>query len=425
VSKKLLFIPLALLLAISLIAIGCPSPTPTTAPPTTAPPTTKPPTTAPPAAPENILIGNAIALSGVNVAGAEMSQTRAYDMWVEEVNAKGGIYVAEYDKKIPVKMIRYDDKSDAATAVQLTEKLILEDKVHIIFPCWGTAYNFAQAPVINKYKYPVIGVTTSSVKLREMGPTTPYFFVMLNQPQEMGAALVDLCVELGVKTAAVIHHTDLHGIDMASATVPQAVAAGVDVVLYKSFPFMTPDMSQLLKEVKALNPDALLAFSYPPETFLMTEQMMTIGLNPKLYYDTVGIAYPDYRDAFGAETVEGVMGAGVWNPLISPEAQDFFDRYVARWGVEPDRWGTAQSYATGQIYEKAIEIAGTLDGTAMRDVIASDITFDTVLGPVKFVDQFNIYYPGQVGQWQNGEFLTVDKTNRQAEPIYPKPAWPK
>jgi branched-chain amino acid transport system substrate-binding protein len=425
VSKKLLFIPLALLLAISLIAIGCPSPTPTTAPPTTAPPTTKPPTTAPPVAPGKILIGNPIALSGVNVAGAEMSQTLGYDLWVEEVNAKGGIYVAEYDKQIPVEMIRYDDKSDAGMAVQLTEKLILEDKVHIIFPCWGTAYNFAQAPVINKYKYPVIGVTTSSVKLREMGPTTPYFFVMLNQPQEMGAALVDLCVELGVKTAAVIHHTDLHGIDMASATVPQAVAAGVDVVLYKSFPFMTPDMSQLLKEVKALNPDALLAFSYPPETFLMTEQMMTIGLNPKLYYDTVGIAYPDYRDAFGAETVEGVMGAGVWNPLISPEAQDFFDRYVARWGVEPDRWGTAQSYATGQIYEKAIEIAGTLDGTAMRDVIASDITFDTVLGPVKFVDQFNIYYPGQVGQWQNGEFLTVDKTNRQAEPIYPKPAWPK
>jgi branched-chain amino acid transport system substrate-binding protein len=423
-SKKLLFIPLALLLAISLIAIGCPSTTPTTTPPTTTPPTTTAPP-APPAAPDYILIGNAIALSGVNVAGAEMSQTRAYDMWVEEVNAKGGIYVAEYDKKIPLKMIRYDDKSDAATAVQLTEKLILEDKVHIIFPCWGTAYNFAQAPVINKYEYPVIGVTTSSVKLKEMAYKTPYFFVMLNQPQEMGAALVDLCVELGVKTAAVIHHTDLHGIDMASATVPQAVTSGIDVVLYKSFPFMTPDMSQLLKEVKALNPDALLAFSYPPETFLMTEQMMTIGLNPKLFYDTVGIAYPDYRDAFGAATVEGVMGAGVWNPLISPEAQDFFNRYVARWGVEPDRWGTAQSYATGQIYEKAIEIAGTLDGTAMRDVIASDITFDTVLGPVKFVDQFNIYYPGQVGQWQNGEFLTVDKTNRQAEPIYPKPAWPK
>jgi len=48
-KKKLLLIPLALLLIISLVAIGCPA-TPTT-PPTTAPPTTAPPTTAPPTTP--------------------------------------------------------------------------------------------------------------------------------------------------------------------------------------------------------------------------------------------------------------------------------------------------------------------------------------------------------------------------------------
>lgn len=423
-KKKILFG----LLVFTLVALplfgACAEP----APPAPAPPTPAPtptPTPAPPPAPDNILIGNAIALSGVNVAGAEMSQTRGYDLWVEEVNAKGGIYVKEYDKQIPVKMIRYDDKSDAGTAVKLTEKLILEDKVHIIFPPWGTAYNFAIAPVINKYKYPVIGVTTSSVKLKEMAFTTPYFFVMLNQPQEMGAALAELCVDLGVETAAIIHHTDLHGIDMASATVPQMVASGVDVLLYKSFPFMTPDLSPLLKEIKTLNVDALLGFSYPPETFLMTEQMITIGLNPKLFYTTVGVAYPVYRDMFGAATVEGIMGAGTWNPLVSPEAKDFFDRYVARWDVEPDRWGTAQSYSTGQIYEQVIAITGNLDPTAMRDVIASGMTFDTVLGPLTFVDQFNTYYPGQVGQWQNGEFMVVDiGERRQVAPIYPKPEWP-
>jgi ABC-type transport system substrate-binding protein len=46
VIKRLLLIPLAILLAISLIAVGCPS-TPTTTPPTT-PPTTAPPSTTPP-----------------------------------------------------------------------------------------------------------------------------------------------------------------------------------------------------------------------------------------------------------------------------------------------------------------------------------------------------------------------------------------
>jgi len=385
------------------------------------------PTQAPAAsekAPDKILFGNPIALSGMNVPGAMMSCIRGYDLWVEDVNARGGIYVKEYGKKIPVEIIRYDDKSDVGTAVKLTEKLLLDDKVHFIFPPWGTASSFAIAPVINKYKSPVIGTTSSSVKLKEMAPTTPYMFIMLNQPPEMGAALVDVCTEVGIKTAAVIHHTDLHGIEFAGCVVPQLVASGVDVLLYKSYPMGAKDLSPLLKKVKSADVDALIGFSYPPGTFLMTGQMMAIGLNPKLFYTTVGVAYPAYRDKFGAKTVEGIMGAGVWNPKISSAAGKWFERYTKRWGEEPDRWGTAESYASGEIYEEAIEITGNLDPTEIRDVIASK-KFDTVLGPVKFEGQFNIYYPGQVGQWQNGEFLTVDKTNRQAQPIYPKPAWPK
>ena len=376
-------------------------------------------------APDKIIFGNPIALSGINVAGAMMSQIRAYDLWVEDVNAEGGIYVKEYGKKIPVEIIRYDDKSDVGTAVKLTEKLLLDDKVHFILPPWGTASHFAIAPVITKYKSPVVGITASSIKLKEMAPKVPYMFILLNQPDEQGQALVDLCVELGVKSAAVIHHTDLHGIECAGATLPQLVVSGIDVVLYKSYPLGAKDLSPLLKKVKAANVDALIGFSYPPGTFLMTGQMMAIGLNPKLFYTTVGVAYPSYRDGFGAKTVEGIMGAGTWNPKLPyPGVKEWFERYVKRWGEEPDRWGTAGGYATGEIMQKAIEIAGTLDPTKVRDVIARE-KFDTVLGPVKFENQFNISYPGMVGQWQDGEFLVADKKTRQAKPIYPKPAWPK
>jgi branched-chain amino acid transport system substrate-binding protein len=375
-------------------------------------------------APAKILFGNPIALSGPYAPGAMMTQIRSYDLWVETVNAQGGIYVKEYGKKIPVEIIRYDDKSDLGTAVKLTEKLILDDKVHFILPPWGTATHFAIAPVINKYKYPVVGITVSSVKLKEMAPKIPYMFIVLNQPQEMGAALVELCKELGVKTAAVIHHTDLHGIEFAGNVVPQLAVSGVDVAMYKSYPLGAKDLSSLLKKVKAANVDAFIAFSYPPGTFLITGQAKAIGVNPKLFYATVGVAFPSYRDTFGANTVEGVMGAGVWNPKVSPTAGKWFKRYVKRWGEEPDRWGTAGGYATVEVMQKAIEMAGTLDPVKVRKAIASE-KFDTVLGPITFEGQFNTYYPGHVGQWQNGEFEVVDKATRTAKPLYPKPAWPK
>jgi branched-chain amino acid transport system substrate-binding protein len=118
------------------------------------------------------------------------------------------------------------------------------------------------------------------------------------------------------------------------------------------------------------------------------------------------------------------MGAGTWNPLVSPEAQGYFDRHVAMAGAEPDRWASAACYASGQILQQAIEAAGTLDPAAVQAAIASG-EFNTILGTVKFENQFNVTYPGEVGQWQNGEFVIIDPgANRQVDPVYPKPEWP-
>lgn len=376
-------------------------------------------------APEKIIIGNAIALSGPNAPAAALSQVPSYDLWAADVNAAGGIYVKEFDKKIPVEIKRYDDTSDVGTAVQLTEKLIVEDKVNFILPPWGTASNFAIAPVVSEYTMPTLGCTVSSKQLAQEADKYPSFFTVLNQAPEQGTALVAVMKELGVKTVAVIHHTDLHGIEFAEVVVPQLEAEGFEIVLNKTYPPGASDLSQLLREAKDANPDAFIAFSYPPETFLMTGQMREIGFNPKMFYATVGIAFPVYRDAIaGGGAAEGVMGAGTWNPLVSEAAKGYFDRHVAMAGAEPDRWASAACYASGQILQQAIESAGTLDPAAVQKAIASG-EFDTILGKVKFENHFNVTYPGNIGQWQNGEFVIIDPgDNRQAAPVYPKPEWP-
>ena len=376
---------------------------------------------------DKIRIGNAIALSGVYAFGAKTTQIAPFDMWAKEVNANGGIYVKEYGKKLPVEIIRYDDKGDTGTCVKLVEKLILQDKVdHIIGP-WGTALYFAIAPIVTKYGYPVVGPTVDSLKLREMAHKIPYLFVILNQPPEKSVAMVDHAKELGVKTLAAAHHQDLHGIEYAAGVVPALAGGGVDVLMYKSFPLGSKDLSPLLKEMKAANPDAVFFFCYPPETMLITKQAIEVGLNPKLFYCTIGVAFSPYRDAFGAKTVEGVMGAGAWNPKVPyPGAKDFWDRMTAFSGAGGTDWyGNAFCYSAVQVLQQAIEKTGTLDRKKVRDAMARE-TFDTVIGPVRFENQFNIQSPGEVGQWQNGSFEVVAaKEKRTAEPIYPKPEWPK
>ena len=83
---------------------------------------------------DKIVIGQAISLSGPQAPAVTMAGGPIYEMWVEEVNQKGGIYVKEYGKKLPVELIRYDDKTDIGTMTNLLEKLIVEDKVDFVFP---------------------------------------------------------------------------------------------------------------------------------------------------------------------------------------------------------------------------------------------------------------------------------------------------
>ncbi len=394
----------------------------TEAPASTAPDTTQPEASE---APAEIVIGNPIALSGPNNAGASLSQIPSYDLWVEDVNAAGGIFVEEYDQQIPVRIERVDDTSDVGVAVQQVQQMLEEGEVHFIFPPWGTAANFAIAPIISQFETPVMGCTVSSKDLVDQAADYPYFYTMLNQGAAQGEGLVQLAQELGIETVAVIHHDDLHGIEFAEDVVPQLRDAGIEIVIEETYPVNTEDLSQQLRQVQDADVDGLIAFSYPAETFLMTGQMLEIGLSPDLFYATVGVAFPAYRDAFGAEVVEGIMGAGVWNPNVDIEgAQEYFDRHVEMHGTEPDRWASAACYSTGQVLQQAVEAAGTLDPAAVKEAMDTE-EFDTILGTFSFEDQFNPVYPGQVGQWQNGEFEIVSfAEDRTAEPIFPKPPWP-
>lgn len=374
---------------------------------------------------DKIVIGTAISLSGPYASGAAITQTPNYQMWVEDVNAKGGILVKQYGKRLPVELITYDDRSDIGTAVQLFEKLILEDKVDFLLPPWGTAMHFAVAPIANKYGYPLIGNTCSSEKLREVIHKMPYFFGTLGMPREKAAALADLLEELKVKNAALIYVADAYGIEWTGKVAPALGVKGIDVSLLKSYPLGAIDLSSVLKTIKAANVDAVLGMSYPPDTFLITEQAKTTGLNPKVFYLGIGVGFPAYRDKFGVTTVEGMMGEGAWNSKSPfPGAKEYYDRHVKRWNKEPDRAGSANAYASLQVLAQAIEKAGSLDHKKVRDAIATG-TFPTVIGPVKFVDGFNIQSPGEIGQWQKGEFEVVaSKEKRTAQPIFPKPPWP-
>jgi branched-chain amino acid transport system substrate-binding protein len=380
-------------------------------------------TQATPPAKDKIRVGWVTSLSGVNASSVPVTSGNVYTMWVEEVNARGGLYIKEYGKKLPLEVTKYDDKSDVGTMTKLLEKTIVEDKVDLIFSPWDTAFLFASAPIANKHKMVLLGGSGGAKKLRKVASKLPYFFAVLNFSETHMPVMSEVMKEVGVKKVAIMFIQDLHGIEYNEDALVELKKKGIAVAWSKSFPLDVKDLSPLIKEAKAANIDALLAFVYPPQAFLLTGQSMELGFDPKAMYMTVGPCLSQYRDTFGAKGIDGVMGAGAWSVKTSPGAKKFHDDYVKRWGFEPEGWGSLIYYSSLQFFGQAIEEAGTLNNTKIKDVMAKK-TYDTAMGPMSFKGQYNTNHPGEIGQWQNGTWEVIDPgPKRTAKPIYPKPAW--
>jgi len=97
------------------------------------------------AAEKPIVIGGSLPLTGTFSATGKWVE-RGYQFWLEEVNGRGGILGR------PVRLVIYDDKSDAKEAVNLAEKVITVDKVDLLLGGYpGTACT-AVMPLAEKYK---------------------------------------------------------------------------------------------------------------------------------------------------------------------------------------------------------------------------------------------------------------------------------
>ena len=364
-----------------------------------------------------VRIGYAIARTGPWAVGAQMTQEPNYIMWADQLNATGGLSVK--GKKRKIELVGFDDRSDAETVVRTYEKLMTSDKVDLILPPWSTGATFAMMPLAQKHGYPLLAPTATGRKL--LGMKNPYVFSLLQQPDRMMDALAEFLKARSVSTAAMIYVDDLFGLEQSAALVVSFKEKGIKIVESKSYPLGIKDLRPVLTDIKAKSPDAFIALSYPPDTFLVTAQAREIAFNPKAFYVAVGAAFPIYRDKMGP-TIEGVMGLGTWNPKTSAATKAYFDAHVAKHKKEPDRWASAHAWAGLEIMQQAVEKVG-LDRKALRDYIAGN-EFTTIIGKIRFKNGENISTPGVVSQWQGREFEVVWPPDRAtSSALHPKPNW--
>lgn len=317
---------------------------------------------------------------------------KAYNMWRDDVNAKGGI------AGVPVRLVGYDDKWDPTTVGSLYERLATVDKVDAFLGPTGTATGYVALTVAEKYHIPLAVFSTDPVMFSK---GYKYVFSMA----AMSDRSVDSLFEWGrkyatppLKTFVLVYGTDGTG-EAANSAIPRYQALGYDLLLSVQVPLNINDFSPVISKIKPLNPDIVAtSLTILPANVLFMQQARELDLNPKIFYTAVGPGVqPDWSKTLG-KTGEYTLGQSFWEPTLSdkyyPGTTAFSAAYGKKYSEEPNYYA-----AGGYAHAKLIEIAirqyfnqygkVKIDGEKLRNIIVNiDSSEDGLLfGPVKFNEQ--------------------------------------
>lgn len=355
---------------------------------------------------DTVKIGAVAPKTGPLAGGAAVTQWPNIDLWVAQVNARGGLKLKDGQRMI--ELITYDDKTNPGEHIKAAQRLATQDEVDFIIAPYGTGFNIAAAPIYAKYGYPQIAVSAITDKQKDLTEKFPGLFFTLGDTTTFTKSVADILAGMVAdgtigNRIAMVNVADAFGIELAESARPIFEAAGLEIVYDKSYPLGTPDLSPIVKGAQESNPDAFVAWSYPPDTFGLTEQAIIQNLDVKAFYTAVATCFPAFRDKFGGQ-INNQLGAGGVNP-DTPAMKAYFEAHKEITGKEADYWASANTYVSLQILEQAIEGVGTLDREAVTQYI-KDNTFETIMGPIDFENQISSKF-WAVGQWQDGVFRGV------------------
>ena len=221
---------------------------------------------------------------------------------VEEWNAKGGIYIKELNKKLPVEIIFEDNQAKPEVGVSLGEKFVTRDKVHfIIGDAMASSVTLAVMELVPKYGIPMMSIESISDEIAKKVEKNPArywsFWKMFYGTPTYGLASWDtyefliekkLFVPRNKTIACLAEDTD-YGRSSAKAVKEAFEKVGWNLVANETVPVGHTDFYPQLTKVKNLDPDILITiFVSLASGVTAVKQFHEVGLSAS----HLAIAYP-------------------------------------------------------------------------------------------------------------------------------------
>jgi branched-chain amino acid transport system substrate-binding protein len=416
----ILIIGICLLASLATV-IGCSSGTPTTTP---TPTPTSTPGTPNPNAPAAIKIGGAIPLTGTSSSGG-VDLFFGYSQAVKDINATGGVYVAEYGTKIPLSLKLVDDESDASKTVSRLEQLNSVDHVVAYLGTYSSELNAAAAPIAEKNRIPIVAVAFSNLSPHQQG--YKYLFSPFVKTTQGVESIFELLNTLGSKKPTKIgiwaEQSDW-GVEIAKSAPEMAKKYGYQVVQNQMYDITTIDFSSFILQAKQAGVEVPIAIPIPATAITIGKQMKELDYNPLTYVLWRGAGAASWPKTMGKDG-NGALYIANWDWHYStPGTKDLVDNYRALNSAMPSV-NVGSAYAAVQVLADAIERAGTLNSGKIRDALAATKNLETIEGTLQGFDGSGIgIMPSSVMQWQNmiSQVVWPDEF-ASSKFIYPLPTW--
>ena len=232
--------------------------------------------------PTSILLGGTVPLSGEAAAfGSVGPGAKAY---FDYVNAKGGVF----GRKITYTY--YDDAYNPAQTVQLTRKLVEQDKVFAIFGSVGTANNLAIRDYLNTSKVPQLFVADGSDALGRGYAKYPWTMGFLQSYRGEGAVYGRDIVKRTpkAKIAVLLENTEL-GKDMTRGLSRAISGKGPSIVASQPYEYSATDVSSQVAQLKTSGADTLMLFATPKFMIQAIVAAHKLGWKPRIYLASISI----------------------------------------------------------------------------------------------------------------------------------------
>ena len=378
---------------------------------------------------DTIVLGAAISMTGKTAKEGEYTRD-GYQFAIDTINQAGGIKVGDKSYKLALKY--YDDESKSERTAQLFEKLVNEDKVNFLLGPYASAPTATAAPIAEKYKIPMVEANGAAESMFNKG--YKFSFMVLSPAKLYLRGIIDVVRQKDpdLKTVAILGENEPFSKEVVAGAAEYAKQLKMDVVYHELYPSNTQDVSSLLTNIKAKNPQLILGAGHLQDSLLIVKQAKDLGVSPKAMGFSVGPSSPEFR-ANLKHDADYLFGATQWTSSLKYVGEDpwktsqayakSFKAKYPSYGVIP--YHVAESSAALIVYQKAIEKAGTLDPKKVRDAIAA-LDVMTFYGKIKFDSRgVNIYKPMAAERLQaDGNKYTVYPTEvAEKEAIYPMPPW--